>query len=92
MSSLVFHHQPGLIVVYTMMTQCASVDEGDLWRVLREQFEFARHVLWEQPVETREEALQNDFYERKECTISRAGMGVIRYRGTARSLVNATWR
>lgn len=62
------------------------VDEDDLWRVLREQFEFVRHVLWELPVETREEALQNDFHKREDGSISRAGMAVIRYRGSGDEL------
>ncbi|MEF2552201.1 hypothetical protein VQ042_12625 [Aurantimonas sp. A2-1-M11] len=33
----------------------------EFWEVLREQFEFVRHVLNDLEVETREEALDNSF-------------------------------
>lgn len=57
-------------------------NEKELWEALWEQFEFVRHVLWDLEVETKEEALDNDYHERENGSVSRDGMGVIRYRDT----------
>ena len=51
-------------------------DEDELWDALREQFDFVRHVLWELPVETKEDALERRLREGD----GKAGMDVIRYR------------
>lgn len=61
-------------------------NENELWDVLWEQFEFVRHVLWDLEVETREEALDNDYHIREDGSVSRAGMAVIRYRDTGDQL------
>ena len=56
-------------------------DEAELWKVLWEQFEYVRHVLWDLDVETKEEALANG-----DDPAFRQGMGVIRYRDTGNQL------
>jgi len=55
------------------------VDTTELWKVLRKQFDYVRHVLRELPVETKEEALEV-VHHRVGDRITRAGMAVIRYR------------
>lgn len=56
----------------------ANLDE--LWKILWEQFVFVRHVLWELPVETKEDALKNAYHYETEHGVNRNTMGVVRYR------------
>jgi hypothetical protein len=56
--------------------------EDDLWDVLEEQFDFVRLVLWETPVESKEDALSGKYDKLPDDTISKdRGMKVIGYRG-----------
>ena len=59
-------------------------NEGDLWVLLREQFEHARMILWDAPVETRQEALDNTYRGK-----AKGGpMKAIRYRETSKEYDN----
>lgn len=61
-------------------------DEPDMWELLWQQFEYVRHVLWDLPVESKEEALANIHHREFEEKTYRAGMEVIRYRDTGNEL------
>lgn len=61
-------------------------DEDEMWDVLWEQFEHVRHVLWQLPVETREEALRNKYHLEPDGRAQRDGMHVIRYRNESGEL------
>lgn len=58
-------------------------DSDDLWDVLEEQFEFVRHVLWDLPVETRQEAIENTRHNKIDGDVQRHGMTAIRYRNVS---------
>lgn len=57
-------------------------DEADLWNVLQEHFDLARHVLV-MPLETKEQALDVDFQSRPAAELDRISMGLIRYRNVS---------
>lgn len=62
------------------------VDEDDMWDILEEQFSYVRHVLWELPVETKQDALDNKYHIERGQGVERSGMAVIRYRDTGNEL------
>lgn len=57
-------------------------DEDDMWDLLREQFEFVRDALWQTPIETKDDALENLHHREKDGSIKRDGIAIIRYRNT----------
>lgn len=61
-------------------------DEDEMWEVLWEQFDHVRHVLWELPLETEEEALANKRHSEIGGRVHRDGMNAIRYRNTGGEL------
>jgi hypothetical protein len=62
-------------------------DWDEFWEVMRGQFEFVRHVLYELEVETREEALENSFHHvSDDGAVRRDGMLAIRYRSIGEDL------
>lgn len=61
-------------------------DEPDMWGLLWQQFEYVRHVLWELPVESKKDALENTHHRSAEKKIVRSGIKVIRYRDTGGGL------
>lgn len=61
-------------------------DEHEMWEVLWEQFEHARYVLWELPVETKEDALSNTYHREYDGKARRGGMHVVRYRNESGEL------
>lgn len=61
-------------------------DESDMWGVLWEQFEYISNILWNLPVETKDEALKNAHHHKADGNIDRSGMRVIRYRGTSKEV------
>jgi len=61
-------------------------DEPDMWELLWQQFEYVRHVLWELPVESKQDALENAYHRNTDEKIGRSGMAVIRYRDTGDGL------
>lgn len=58
-------------------------DEDELWIILRQQFDFVREVLWETPLETREDSLNDRYQGVGGLESSRAPMVAIRFRGTS---------
>lgn len=61
-------------------------DESDMWELLWQQFDYVRYVLWELPVEDKEEALANIHHREFDEKFYRSGMDVIRYRDTGNEL------
>lgn len=61
-------------------------DEPDMWELLWQQFEYVRHVLWELPVESKQDALENAYHRNTDEKTVRSGMAVIRYRDTGDGL------
>ena len=59
-------------------------NEDDLWVLLREQFEYARMILWDSPVETREDALAGTYRRKPKGSPIKA----IRYRDTSHEYDN----
>lgn len=61
-------------------------DEDEMWDVLWEQFEHVHYVLWQLPVETREDALSNKYHRGPDGKAQRDGMHVVRYRSESGEL------
>jgi|ThiBio_1000_plan_1041568.scaffolds.fasta_scaffold00984_5 hypothetical protein len=61
-------------------------DEDEMWDVLWDQFEHVHYVLWQLPVETREDALGDKYHQGSGGKARRDGMHVIRYRNESGEL------
>jgi hypothetical protein len=61
-------------------------NEPDMWELLWQQFEYVRHVLWELPVESKEDALGNMHHKDTGEKVYRSSMAVVRYRDTGNEL------
>ncbi|MEL3890447.1 hypothetical protein V6B08_09230 [Ferrovibrio sp. MS7] len=58
-------------------------NEDEMWKVLREQYVFVRHLLYELPVETKEQALDVDLQSTPTAELARISMGSVRYRNVS---------
>jgi len=72
--------------MYNDIVTRIPADEDEMWGLLWEQFEYVRHVLWELPVESKEDALSNKYHRKFDGKAQRNGMLVIRYRNASGEL------